>query len=137
MDMTHGGQVLAPYFKKEGYDVTVADVYRIAPQSMLDDLKEQGIKVFVGKPEPGHYDMVSMPCHCPDIFLEGCTYDKREWYSQSVSRYITDGRFRIEVTGVKGKTSTCYLIAHLLAHAGKKVYLRSSRGSGPYTVEGH
>ncbi len=137
LDMTHGGQVLAPFFKNEGYDVAVADVYRIAPQSMLDNLKAQGIEVFVGKPEPGHYDIVSMPCHCPDMFLEGCTYGKREWYSQSVSRYITDKRFRIEVTGVKGKTSTCYLIAHLLAHAGKKVYLRSSRGSGAYTLKGH
>ena len=137
LDMTHGGQVLAPYFKKDGYDVTVADVYRIAPQEMLDDLKAQGIRVFVGKPDPDHYDIVSMPCHCPDVFLEGCTYGRREWYSQSVSRYITDKRFRIEVTGVKGKTSTCYLIAHLLAHAGKRVYLRSSRGSGPYTEEGH
>ena len=28
-------------------------------------------------------------------------------------------------------------MAHILAHAGKKVYLRSSRGSGPYTKEGH
>ena len=137
LDMTHGGQVLAPRFKKEGYDVTVADVYRIAPDSMLEGLREQGINVFVGKPEPGHYDVVSMPCHCPDVFLEGCTYDRREWYSQSVSRYMHDKRFRIEVTGVKGKTSTCYLIAHMLAHAGKKVYLGSSRGSGPYTVEGH
>ena len=137
LDMTHGGQVLAPCFKREGYDVSVVDVYRIAPPAMLDGLRAQGIDVFVGKPEPGHYDIVSMPSHCPDSFLEGCTYDRREWYSQSVSRYIDDDRFRIEVTGVKGKTSTCYLIAHLLAHAGKRVYLSSSRGSGPYTVGGH
>lgn len=50
---------------------------------------------------------------------------------------MEDGRFRIEVTGVKGKTSTCYLIAHILSAAGKKVYLRSSRGSGPFTTGGH
>jgi len=137
LDMTHGGQVLAPKFKNEGYDVTVADVYKIAPQEMLDGLRAQDIEVCVGKPTPGHYDIVSMPCHCPDMFLEGCTYDERIWYSQAVNRFITDKRFRIELTGVKGKTSTCYVLAHILAQSGKKVYLRSSRGSGPYTKEGH
>jgi len=134
--MTHGGQVLAPLFKREGHDVTVCDVYRIASQEMLESLKDMGAEVCVGKPTPGHYDLVSMPCHCPDIFLEGCTYDERIWYSQAVNRFIDDDRFRIEVTGVKGKTSTCYLISHILAYAGKKVYLRSSRGSGPYTRDG-
>lgn len=116
LDMTHGGQVLAPLFLKEGDEVTVADVYRIAPPEMLESLEGMGAKVCVGNPEPGHYDLVSMPCHCPDVFLEGCTYGERIWYSQAVNRFMKDGRFRIEVTGVKGKTSTCYLIAHLLAH---------------------
>ena len=137
LDMTHGGQVLAPLFKNEGNEVTVADVYKIAPPEMLESLKAQGIEVCVGNPTPGHYDLVSMPCHCPDIFLEGCTYDERIWYSQAVNRFMNDKRFRIEVTGVKGKTSTCYLISHILADAGKKVYLRSSRGSGPFTKDGH
>jgi UDP-N-acetylmuramoylalanine-D-glutamate ligase len=137
LDMTHGGQVLAPLYKDEGNEVTVCDVYRIAPDSMLDSLRELGVKVSVGEPEPGHYDLVSMPCHCPDVFLERCTYDRRIWYSNSVNHFMKDPRFRIEVTGVKGKTSTCYLISHLLAYAGRKVYLRSSRGSGPYTRDGH
>jgi UDP-N-acetylmuramoylalanine-D-glutamate ligase len=137
LDMTHGGQVLAPLFQSEGCDVHVCDVYKIAPESMLEDLRSMGVGVTVGKPEPGHYDLVSMPCHCPDIFLEGCTYDDRIWYSQAVNRFMKDKRFRIEVTGVKGKTSTCYLISHILVNAGKRVYLRSSRGSGPYTKEGH
>ena len=137
LDMTHGGQILAPLFKKEGYDVTVCDVYKIAPESMLDSLRDIGAEVCVGMPTPGHYDLVSMPCHCPDIFLEGCTYDQRIWYSQAVNRFIQDKRFRIEVTGVKGKTSTCYVLAHILANAGKKVYLGCSRGAGPYTSEGH
>jgi hypothetical protein len=137
LDMTHGGQILAPLFKGRGDDVTVCDVYRIAPESMLESLRSIGAHVFVGAPEPGHYDLVSMPCHCPDIFLEGCTYGERIWYSQAVNLFMNDKRFRIEVTGVKGKTSTCYVMAHILARAGKKVYLRSSRGSGPYTAEGH
>ena len=137
LDMTHGGQILAPLFKAEGADVAVCDVYKIAPVEMLEKLRSQGIEVSVGKPEPGYYDLVSMPCHCPDTFLEGCIFDRRIWYSQAVNHFMKDGRFRIEVTGVKGKTSTCYLIAHILAGAGKKVYLRSSRGSGPYTLDGH
>ncbi len=137
LDMTHGGQILAPLFKAEGCDVYVCDVYKIAPAEMLDSLKSQGVNVTVGKPEPGHYDLISMPCHCPDIFLEECTYGERIWYSQAVNRFMNDKRFRIEITGVKGKTSTCYVLAHILAQAGKKVYLRSSRGSGAYTKEGH
>jgi len=137
LDMTHGGQILAPLLKKEGNEVSVCDVYRIAPGTMLDSLKGMGIDVTVGSPTPGHYDLVAMPCHCPDVFLEGCTYGERIWYSQAVNHFMVDGRFRIEVTGVKGKTSTCYLLAHILAFSGKKVYLRSSRGSGPYTREGH
>ena len=104
---------------------------------MLDSLRERGIGVCVGRPDPGYYDLVAMPCHCPDGFLEGCTYGERIWYSQAVNRFIDDGVFRIEVTGVKGKTSTCHLLAHILAHSGRKVYLRSSRGSGPYGPEGH
>ncbi|MBE6528723.1 MAG: coenzyme F430 synthase [Thermoplasmata archaeon] len=137
LDMTHGGQILAPLYKDEGYDVTVCDVYRIAPKEMMDSLESMGIRVCTGNPEPGHYDLVSMPCHCPDVFLEGCTYGRRIWYSQSVNHFMKDGRFRIEVTGVKGKTSTCYVISHILANSGRKVYLRSSRGSGPYTEKGH
>ena len=137
LDMTHGGQILAPLYASEGYEVTVADVYKVAPQSLLDSLKADGHTVFVGKPEPGSYDLVAMPCHCPDLFLEGITYGRRIWYSQAVNHFMKDRRFRIEVTGVKGKTSTCYVISHLLANAGRKVYLRSSRGSGPYTEKGH
>ena len=137
LDMTHGGQILAPLYAAEGYEVTVADVYKVAPQPLLDSLKADGHTVFVGKPEPGSYDLVAMPCHCPDIFLEGITYGRRIWYSQAVNHFMKDRRFRIEVTGVKGKTSTCYVISHILANAGRKVYLRSSRGSGPYTSQGH
>ncbi len=36
LDMTHGGQILAPLYKEEGNEVYVCDVYRIAPAEMLD-----------------------------------------------------------------------------------------------------
>jgi len=34
----------------------------------------------------------------------------------------------IEVTGVRGKTSACHVLAHVLAHGGKEVLLHTSRG---------
>ena len=46
--------------------------------------------------------------------------------------FIDKKTFRIEVTGVKGKTSTCYILSHILSGSGKKVFLHSSRGQGPW-----
>ena len=50
LDMTHGGQILAPLFENEGDDVTVCDVYGIASEAMLGSLKEIGARVCVGNP---------------------------------------------------------------------------------------
>ena len=41
------------------------------------------------------------------------------------------------MTGVKGKTSVCYLVSKILHDAGRSVLLHSSRGEGPWTDEGH
>ena len=78
-----------------------------------------------------------MPCHCPDVFIGEATYEKRVFFSEAVKDLIRDRRFRIEVTGVKGKTSTCYVLAHILSLTGRKVYLHTSRGMGPYAKGKH
>jgi len=62
---------------------------------------------------------------------------KKMTFSQAVKELIHDGIFRIEVTGVKGKTSSCYVLAHILSRAGKKVFLHTSRGQGPWSDGEH
>ena len=94
-------------------------------------MRSEGAMVTQDVP-PDHYDLVMAPMHCPDSFLEGSTYDEKISFSGAVNRLVGKGPFRIEVTGVKVKTSTCYVLAHILDRAGKKVYLHTSRGDGPY-----
>lgn len=132
LDMTHGGQILSYTYKERGDDVTCADVYKIAPDSLKRELSKAGIKV-TDDTVKGDYDLVVMPCHCPDMFLKNCTYRKRIYFSDAVREFTEmSGCTRIEITGVKGKTSTCYVLADILATAGKKVYLSTSRGRGPW-----
>ncbi len=136
LDTVHGGKILAERYLKKGNEVTVVDVYKVTAKEVLSGLRHKGAKVADSAPET-HFDMVVMPCHCPDVFLGNCTYDRRIDFSQAVNELVDDRRFRIEITGVKGKTSTCYVLAHLLDAAGKKVFLHTSRGLGPYISGKH
>lgn len=131
MDMVHGGDIIARRLLPMGYDVTCADVYGIAKQQLKDELTGLGARVSGPVPKDS-YDLVISPAHCPDTFLEGSTFRERMTFSAAVGRLVGDGPFRIEVTGVKGKTSTCYMIAHILDACGRKVYLHTSRGDGSY-----
>lgn len=55
-----------------------------------------------------------MPTHCDRAFLNGISTGEIKSFSEEVGQFIDDDRFRIEVTGVKGKTSACYLISKML-----------------------
>ncbi|MGN1045333.1 MAG: coenzyme F430 synthase [Candidatus Methanomethylophilaceae archaeon] len=136
MDMVHGGDIIARRLLPLGYDVTCADVYGIAKQQLKDELTGLGARVSGPVPKDD-YDLVISPAHCPDTFLEGSVFKERMTFSAAVGRLVGKGPFRIEVTGVKGKTSTCYLIAHILDACGRKVYLHTSRGDGPYVGGTH
>lgn len=136
LDMVHGGDLLAIRHLSEGDDVTCVDVYGICPEARKEELRSMEIRVTDKVPE-GSYDMTVMPTHCTRAFLGSADPGRIVSFSQDVCRFIEDRRFRIEVTGVKGKTSTCYLIAKMLSDSGKKVLLHTSRGEGPYTAEGH
>ncbi|MFA6804475.1 MAG: coenzyme F430 synthase [Candidatus Methanomethylophilaceae archaeon] len=131
LDTTHGGEVLSKIYKDRGDDVTCVDVYKVTPKDVMDRVAAYGI-VSTDTVPKGEYDLVVMPCHCPDSFLDGCTYEKRIFFSDAVKEFIDDKRFRIEITGVKGKTSTCFILANILEKAGKKVFLHTSRGQGPW-----
>ncbi len=136
VDLVHGGNILAQRYLSEGDEVTCCDVYHIASPAMKDDLRMSGARVLDAVP-PESFDMTVMPVHCPRMFLEGADPGEIRSFSHEVGRFIDDRRFRIEVTGVKGKTSSCYLISKMLHDAGRKVLLHSSRGEGPWTDDGH
>lgn len=136
MDTVHGGKILARSYLDGGCEVTVVDVYKVTPNDILKDIRHMGARVADEAPAE-HFDLVAMPCHCPDSFIGAATYDRRIFFSEAVRDMISDRRFRIEITGVKGKTSTCYVLAHMLSLTGRRVYLHTSRGMGPYAKGKH
>lgn len=132
LDMTHGGFIIAERLVDLGWKVSCVDVYHNSTEECRERLEAKGLKALDESP-PGHFDVVFMPAHCPDSFIGDAVCDKRMTFTEAVGMLIDDDLpFRIEVTGVKGKTSTCYLVAHALSYIGKKVFLHSSRGQGPY-----
>ena len=135
LDMTHGGAILAKRFIDRGDDVTCVDVYRIGTQELKDSVRALGARVEDTVPQE-EYDLHVAPMHCPDFFLGEAKCKERISFSRAVNMFIDKRTFRIEVTGVKGKTSTCYILAHILAGSGMKVFLHSSRGEGPW-IGGH
>lgn len=132
-DIIHGGDYIAEELMKRGYDTYCVDVYRYAKQEIKDRVIEIGAHLSEEAP-PGDYSILLAPSHCPvDRFLkDDVNVERRITFHQAVGEFIDDDRFRIEVTGVKGKTSLCYMLAHILDRAGKKVFLHTSRGQGPY-----
>ena len=131
LDMTHGGAVLAERFLKRGDEVTCVDVYHIGTKELKDSVKAMGARVEETVPQE-NYDLHVAPMHCPDSFLGDAVCKERMSFSKAVNLFIDKRTFRIEVTGVKGKTSTCYILSHILSESGKKVFLHSSRGQGPW-----
>lgn len=131
LDTVHGCKAIVGAYLRRGDDVTAVDVYHVTPEAALEELRSMGARVLPEAPGE-HFDLVVMPCHCPDTFIGKATYGDRIRFSQAVKEFIDDDRFRIEVTGVKGKTSTCYILAHILDTAGRRVLLHTSRGYGPY-----
>ena len=136
LDTVHGAAAICEGYLAKGYEVTAVDVYRVTPKEELDRLASEGVRI-LPEPPAEHFDFITMPCHCPEAFIGKATADRRMVYSESVNELIDDSRFRIEVTGVKGKTSTCYLLAHIISSCGKKVFLHSSRGQGEFSDGEH
>lgn len=136
LDTVHGGDLLAEQLMAE-HEVVCTDVYGITSQEVVDRLRSLFVEVSIWSPPPRFYDLVLMPSHCPDHFLKGVEYDYRANFSWAVGNLIKDNRPRIEVTGVKGKTSTCYLLAHVLDKSGLRVFLHTSRGRGFYSDGSH
>ncbi|AGI48237.1 UDP-N-acetylmuramoylalanine-D-glutamate ligase [Thermoplasmatales archaeon BRNA1] len=138
LDTVHGGKILADRYLAKGCEVTAVDVYKITPKDVLRGMAHKGVRI-LDEPPAEDFDLCVMPCHCPDMYIGQARCAKVMWTSHAVHELFDpyDNRFRIEITGVKGKTSTCYVLAHILDAAGKRTFLHTSRGMGPYAKGQH
>ncbi len=126
LDLTHGGDVLAERYIRKGHEVTAVDIYGLAKDSDLELLRSRGI-IAEREVPVGHYDLLVSPVHCPDSYISGASYGQRMNFHQAVGSLVDNGIRRVEVTGVKGKTTACYLLARILSMDGSRVLLHTSR----------
>jgi 2-polyprenyl-3-methyl-5-hydroxy-6-metoxy-1,4-benzoquinol methylase len=82
LDLTHGGDILAEEYAARGHSVTCADVYRLSTDEKRKELA--GLGVNVTYEAVGEHDLVVMPAHCPDIFLDNVVFKDRITFSRAV-----------------------------------------------------
>lgn len=127
LDLTHGGEVLAREYSSRGAMVTAVDIYRTAPADRKEGLTALGIRVLDVAPAES-FDLAVVPIHCPDRFLGQAQAGRRITAHQAVGELASFDIPVVEVTGVRGKTSACHVLAHVLASTGRTVLLHTSRG---------
>ena len=121
VDMTHGGIVLASEFsKKKEWDVFAWDIYHTLQEEEFKTLETRGIKLvddlFYEKhyqearsPEKNEKIIIVAPVHC------NLPYPADMTHHQAVG-YLLKDRINvpiIEITGVKGKTSTVAMLKEI------------------------
>ncbi|MDW5562476.1 MAG: coenzyme F430 synthase [Methanomassiliicoccus sp.] len=127
LDLTHGGEVLAREFASMGDSVTAVDVYHTASAEKKETLAAEGVRVLEVAP-PESFDLGVVPIHCPDRFIGQAMLDRRITAHQAVGELASFDLPVVEFTGVRGKTSACHVLAHVLGRSGKSVLLHTSRG---------
>ena len=142
IDLTHGGILLSEEFSKLGFQVYAYDIYNTLTNKDKTRLKENNINLINDlnefKPSSSE-DLIISPIHCPvnlnnELKLKNkCEYLNfhqanslilKEWNEKRKK----DNKIFIEITGVKGKTSTAYLIKNILSQDNEILFL-SSLGS--------
>jgi len=134
IDVNHGALDVAEGYYNLGYrDIHVWDIYGKLEKDK-DILKKYNniikyLKIISSKekPEISRYQEVIAPIHCPidckfTSFHEAISDIVRKKYGNIHKRFI-------EVTGVKGKTTTTELIYHILRGEYKVFINNSNRGS--------
>lgn len=127
LDLTHGGEVLVKEYLDRGCSVTVVDVYRTSTEETRDALSEYGARVLFSTPEET-FDIGVVPIHCPDGFIGRATLKRRLTAHQAVGELAKFSMPVVEITGTRGKTTTGYVLTHILSRSGREVLFLSSRG---------
>ncbi|MBI0584289.1 MAG: coenzyme F430 synthase [Methanomassiliicoccus sp.] len=127
LDLTHGGEVLAREFASRGDSVTAVDVYHTATAEKRDALIAEGVRVLDSAPRE-EFDLGVVPVHCPDRFIGPAVLSRRITAHRAVGELASFDVPVVEFTGVRGKTSACHVLAHVLARTGERVLVHTSRG---------
>lgn len=127
IDTTHGGDVLAMEYASMDNEVTCVDCYGTSRPEVREELEAKEIRWLSSPPEED-FDLLLMPVHCPDDFISRARFKDRKTFHQAVGELASFRGLTFEVTGVKGKTSTCHVISHMMNRLGRRVLQLTSRG---------
>jgi hypothetical protein len=131
LDMTHGGDILALEYVERGEDVTCVDCYKTLSAEICQQLTESGVRCLETAPSE-RFDLLVSPIHCSDSLLGEAEFDRRMTFHQAVGELTTMRKMTIEVTGARGKTSTCHVLSHMLNHFSRSIIQVTSRGIHHY-----
>ncbi len=127
LDVTHGGDVISLAYARRGDSVTAVDIYGTSSPEMRASLEAGNVEFMESAPD-ADFDLGIAPIHCPDRYYGKARCAERISHHLSVGQLANFPFPVVEVTGTGGKTSTCQLLARILADRGHRVLLLTSGG---------
>lgn len=118
-----GVSAVARMFKAQGKEITGSDMY---DSEIVDDLKKEGIKIFVGHDKSNIHEGVDLVIHTiaipesnPELTYAHEAGIKTMTYPEVLGE-LSKTMYTIAVSGTHGKTTTTAMIAHIFEKAGLK-----------------
>lgn len=137
LDLTHGGIPIAKSLAAAGNEVSGIDVYgTVKPETLLELEEKYEIHCSKTPLSVSGFDLIVAPVHLDSAYpmlIEAREHGKDILSHHEIVGEILNGDSRlsgiktVEVTGVKAKTSTASLLAHMLSRKFE-VVLHTSRG---------
>jgi len=126
LDLTHGGDILAREYATRGWDTTAVDIYHNSAEA-ASRLEREGVRCLQRSPSES-FDLAVIPVHAPVSFLSPARAEQVITHHQAVRDLASFAYPTVEITGVRGKTSTSQVLSFLLARDGRKVLSLTSSG---------